>query len=155
MDDANIPSLLAMPLWNYTESSFRLPTPEKDGVPKRDHEEIYRNTRRFVLNESILYFMTGPVLSAIGGPHIGPGRPWPMAAIVRALTSIITGRGTNEGMSVEEEVLESLRAVLDSTAGMGVVHESVNAWNENQWTRAWFGWANGLLGELVKDGGGG
>jgi uncharacterized protein len=143
MDDANVPSLLSIPLFNYTESSFPLPSPA-DGDPKRDYTEIYSNTRRFVNSESNPYFMRGPVLSAIGGPHIGPGKPWPMAAIVRAITAILTGN-TDE----EEEVTKQLQMVLDSTAGTGVVHESVNAWSENIWTRAWFGWANGMMGELV------
>lgn len=69
-----------------------------------------------------------------------------MAAIVRALTAFSSGQTTDE---VREEVKEQLRMVLDSTGGTGVVHESVNAWSGNDWTRAWFGWANGLLGELV------
>jgi len=143
MDDANIPSLLSIPLFNYTQSSFPLPLPE-NGEPERNYTEIYSNTRRFVNSESNPYFMRGPVLSAIGGPHIGPGKAWPMAAIVRALTAIIT-----DNTDKEEEVTKQIQMVLDSTASTGVVHESVNAWNENGWTRAWFGWANGLMGELV------
>ena len=143
MDDANVPSLLSIPLLNYTHSSFPLPSPAA-GEPERDYAEIYSNTRRFVNSESNPYFMRGPVLSAIGGPHIGPGKPWPMAAIVRAITALLTG-----DTDKEEEVAKQLQMVLDSTAGFGVVHESVNAWNEDSWTRAWFGWANGLMGELV------
>ncbi|KAG0650388.1 Meiotically up-regulated [Hyphodiscus hymeniophilus] len=50
---------------------------------------------------------------------------------------------------MQEEVNGQLQMVLDSTTGKGVVHESVNAWNEYDWSRAWFGWANGLLGELI------
>ncbi|POS75374.1 hypothetical protein DHEL01_v206226 [Diaporthe helianthi] len=50
---------------------------------------------------------------------------------------------------VEDEVAEQLGMVLNSTSGMGVVHESVNSWNGNSFTRAWFGWANGLMGELI------
>ena len=143
MDDANVPSLLSIPLFNYTQSSFPLPLPEQ-GQSERNYTEIYSNTRRFVNSESNPYFMRGPILSAIGGPHIGPGKPWPMAAIVRALTAIITSN-TDE----EEEVTKQIQMVLDSTAGTGVVHESVDAWHEKSWTRAWFGWANGLMGELV------
>jgi meiotically up-regulated gene 157 (Mug157) protein len=74
-----------------------------------------------------------------------------MAAIVAALTAFSPsvheeGKTPDE---VQEEVNEQLRMILDSTSGTGVVHESVNAWNDNNWSRAWFGWANGLLGELV------
>jgi len=91
--------------------------------------------------------MHGPVISAVGGPHLGPGKAWPMAAIVRALTAFSLPKATR--VDIEKEVREQVRMVLDSTAGTGVVHESVNSWRETDWSRAWFGWANGLLGELV------
>ncbi|KAL2141229.1 hypothetical protein VTI28DRAFT_2688 [Corynascus sepedonium] len=217
MDDANIPSLLAMPLWNYTttlsaksdsekhaagqsdttslaaeteEEDWRdLPPPSEpeeekkkrrrsvrrrdetaDGEPEHgddeknkkkeeeedeeeekqhDYAQVYQNTRRFVLSMANPYFAKGPVLSAVGGPHIGPGRGWPMAATVAALTAFEDLAGFESSRERDAVVAEQLRAVLDSTAGTGVVHESVNAWNEHQWTRSWFGWANGLFGELI------
>lgn len=113
--------------------------------------EIYENTRRFVLSEENPYFMRGPVLSAVGGPHIGPGKPWPMAAIVRALTAYSLPGYSDPAKQKEigVEIKEQIRMVLDSTDGSGVVHESVDAWNEHLWTRSWFGWANGLFGELI------
>lgn len=145
MDDANVPSLLSIPLFDYTHSKFPLPEPAK-GDPKRDYAKIYSNTRNFVLSDSNPYFMKGPHLSAIGGPHLGPGKGWPMAAIVRSLTAFSI---TNDEKELVKEVKEQLAMVLNSTAGTGVIHESINAWNESDWSRAWFGWANGLLGELV------
>ncbi|GKT64301.1 DUF1237 domain-containing protein [Colletotrichum tofieldiae] len=145
MDDANVPSLLAMPLWNFTQSSHKLPDPPK-GEKQRDYAEVYRNTRKYVLSDANSYFMKGPVISAVGGPHVGPGKAWPMAAVIAAITAYDPLSGIKE---VEKEVEEQLRMVLDSTAGTGVLHESVNSWNENDWTRAWFGWANGLFGELL------
>ncbi|WYZ44484.1 hypothetical protein EsH8_VII_000920 [Colletotrichum jinshuiense] len=145
MDDANVPSLLAMPLWDYTHSKFKLPDPPK-GEKKRDYAQIYRNTRRYVLSDANSYYMKGPVISAVGGPHVGPGKAWPMAAVIAAITAYDPISGIAD---VDKAVEEQVRMVLDSTAGSGVLHESVNSWSENDWTRAWFGWANGLFGELV------
>lgn len=141
MDDSNIPSLLSMPLFNYSESSFELPS------PGRDYAKIYQNTRRFILSDANPYYAKGPILSAVGGPHLGPGKGWPMAAIVAAMTAFDPVSGPSG--EAEGFVAEQLGQVLNSTSGAGVVHESVNAWNGNDFTRAWFGWANGLLGELV------
>ncbi|KUI54003.1 hypothetical protein VP1G_01381 [Cytospora mali] len=148
MDDANIPSLLSMPLFRYAESRFPLPK----GATGRDYARIYQNTRRFVLSEANPYFSRGPVISAVGGPHLGPGKAWPMAALVAGMTAFDedTGLVGSEGEGgLQEVVAEQLGMVLNSTSGMGVVHESVNSWDGNDYTRAWFGWANGLLGELV------
>lgn len=156
MDDANIPSLLAMPLWNYSHSDINTLPPPASGQKAHDYDEIYANTRRFILSDSNPYFMKGPVISAIGGPHLGPGKAWPMAAIVRALTAFTlppsSGSGSvaqSEKKAREDEIKGQLMMVLNSTAGTGVIHESVDSWNENRWSRAWFGWANGLFGELI------
>jgi uncharacterized protein len=141
---------LSIPLFNYTQSSFPLPPPA-EGEKAKNNDEIYSNTRKFAVSEANPYFMRGPVLSAVGGPHLGPGKGWPMAAIVRALTALSSSENGHEKTrnEIQEEVKEQLQMVLDSTSGTGVVHESVNAWSEYDWSRAWFGWANGLLGELV------
>lgn len=155
MDDANVPSLLSMPLFGYARgppSRFGSGRGESEALPKRDYATIYQNTRRFALSLANPYYAKGPEISAVGGPHLGPGKAWPMAALVAGMTAFDeeTGLVGPKGKGgVEEEVAEQLAMVLNSTSGMGVVHESVNSWNGNAFTRAWFGWANGLMGELI------
>ncbi|KAK3394197.1 hypothetical protein B0H63DRAFT_491723 [Podospora didyma] len=178
MDDANVPSLLAMPLWNFAqpppgaekrsmvksvvaEEDLTLQQPnmtatlekiERKGVveeKKHDYSKIYQNTRNFVLSISNPYFAKGPALSAVGGPHLGPGRGWPMAAIVAALTAFEDISGFAELSKRDEAVAQQLFMVLNSTSGAGVIHETVDAWDGERYTRSWFGWANGLFGELI------
>jgi hypothetical protein len=115
MDDSNVPSLLAMPLWNYAESAFELPPPPEGEKPK-DYAAIYANTRKFVLSDSNPYFSKGPAISAVGGPHTGPGKAWPMAAIIRAMTAFSLAIGEED---IEEEVKGQIMMVLNSTAGTG------------------------------------
>jgi meiotically up-regulated gene 157 (Mug157) protein len=124
MDDANVPSLLAMPLWNYSVSAFQLPSP-REGEKAKDYGEIYSNTRNFILSDTNPYYMHGPVISAVGGPHVGPGKAWPMAAIVRALTAFrsIPSAGGSAGRTtkkeIEEEIKGQIMMVLNSTGGAG------------------------------------
>lgn len=126
MDDANLPSLLSASMMGY--------------VNPRD--EVYMNTRLFALSEANPYWAFGNVFNAIGGPHMGPTKAWPLASIVRVLTS-----GDVSG----EEQIDELRTILSTTGGLGLIHESVESHNEKDYTRSWFGWANGMFGQMILD----
>ena len=122
MDDANVPSLLALPYLGCVDAK----------------NKIYKNTRRFVLSEDNPYFFKGTAGEGIGGPHIGYDMVWPMSIIMRAFTS-----------SDDEEILHCLNMLLSTDAGTGFMHESFNKDNPDKFTRSWFAWANTLFGELI------
>ncbi|KAK8100706.1 hypothetical protein PG999_011080 [Apiospora kogelbergensis] len=122
MDDANVPSLLSAPIIDYINAS----------------DTTYQNTRRFVLSKSDPYYMHGPVISGVGGPHQGPGKAWPMSVIVSLLSS-----------NDDDEIKQGLRTLVSSTDGLGLIHESIDTFDAHGYTRPWFSWANGLFGELL------
>ena len=122
MDDANVPSLLSLPYL---------------GVIAVD-DEIYRATRAFILSKANPYYFSGSLGSGIGSPHTGNNSIWPISLIIQASTS------TNN-----EEILSCLRVLIKSSAGTGLLHESFNADNASDYTRAWFAWCNSLFGGLI------
>ena len=124
MDDANVPSLLAMP---YLDSIDR-------------NDPIYQNTRKMVLSADNPYFFKGTAGEGIGGPHIGYDMIWPMSIIMRAQTS-----------SSDEEIKHCLRMLRNSDADTGFMHESFHKDDPANFTRKWFAWVNTLFGELIVE----
>ena len=122
MDDANVPSLLAM---SYLGD-----------VPADD--PIYMNTRRFVWSEANPYFHRGPAGEGIGGPHIWSEVIWPMSIMMKAFTS-----------DDDEEIRECICQLMTTDAGTGFMHESFHKNNCEVFTREWFAWQNTLFGELI------
>jgi len=122
MDDANVPSLLAMPYLGAMKVS----------------DPLYQSTRKFVLSAANPYFFKGKAAEGIGGPHVGLGYIWPMSIIIRAITS-----------TSEVEIVTCLKWLKNTHAGTGFMHESFNKDNPADFTRKWFAWANTLFGELI------
>ncbi len=122
MDDANVPSLLAMAYLG--------------DVPQSD--PVYQNTRRFVWSEDNPYFFRGKAGEGIGGPHIGYDMPWPMSIMMRAFTS-----------TDDAEIKACIEMLMRTDAGTGFMHESFHKDDATRFTRPWFAWQNTLFGELI------
>ncbi|KAI9893157.1 MAG: hypothetical protein M1814_000705 [Vezdaea aestivalis] len=98
MDDANLPSLLALPLHGFVNATDR----------------VYLNTRKMLLQQrGNPYYLEGKSISGVGGPHIGLQYVWPMSLLVQAMTS-----------QNDTEIMEMLNLVVNSSR-LGLVHESI------------------------------
>lgn len=122
MDDANVPSLLAMAYLGDVKLNDR----------------IYQNTRKFVWSEDNPYFFKGTKGEGIGGPHVGYDMAWPMSIMMRAFTS-----------QDDNEIKECIEMLMTTDAGTGFMHESFNVNDPEDFTRPWFAWQNTLFGELI------
>ncbi len=122
MDDANVPSLLAMPYLG--------------DVPADD--PIWLNTKKFVWSKDNPYFFKGKAGEGIGGPHIGYDMIWPMSIMMKAFTS-----------DKNKEIKWCIETLMNTEAGTGFMHESFNKDDPSNFTRAWFAWQNTLFGELI------
>ncbi|EAE7844230.1 glycoside hydrolase family 125 protein [Listeria monocytogenes] len=124
MDDANVPSLLSMPIIEYLEKE----------------SPIYQNTRKFILSKSNPYYFEGKLAKGIGSPHTPAGYIWPIGLAIQGLTA-----------SDKSEKLEILQMLLRTDAGTGLMHESFHPDYPEDFTREWFSWANMMFCELVLD----
>ena len=61
-----------------------------------------------------------------------------MGIIMRGLTS------TND-----TEITACLNTLKEAASSTGLMHESFNKNNANDFTRPWFAWANSLFGDLI------
>ncbi len=122
IDDANVPSLLAMP---YLGS-----------VPVDD--PIYQNTREFVWSKDNPFFFEGTQAEGIGGPHKGMDLIWPMSITMKALTS-----------TDDAEIKACITTLMKTHGDTGFMHEAFHKDDPSVFHRPWFAWANTLFGELI------
>ncbi len=122
MDDANVPSLLALAYLGDVDVN----------------DPVYQNTRKFVLSSSNPYRFEGAAGAGIGGPHIGYDYIWPMSIMMRAFTS-----------QDDEEIRNCIIQLMTTDAGTGFMHESFYVNDPSHFTREWFAWQNTLFGELI------
>jgi uncharacterized protein len=124
MDDANAPGLLSLAYLGCCERT----------------DPLYRRTRAMAWSERNPYFFKGAAAEGIGGPHEGLRMIWPMAIMMRALTS-----------DDPAEIRQCLAWLRDTDAGTGFMHEAFDQDDPSHFTRPWFAWANTLFGELIID----
>lgn len=123
MDDANSPSLLAIPYLGY----------------KPAEDPIYQNTRRFVLSEDNPYYFVGRAAKGVGSPHTPHRYIWHIGLIMQILTS-----------TDPAEKRECLEALARTHAGTGFMHEGFDADDPTKFTRPWFAWANTLFAQMLE-----
>jgi hypothetical protein len=134
MDDANVPSLLSLPYLGY----------EYD-------EEVYANTRRFILSEDNPHYSCSlnKRVCGIGSGHVAwaiKDNIWPMSQVMQALTA----SDVHEKIDLLQQLLQTTAA--DNTDGgyTGWMHEAYDANDPTRFTRPWFCWVDALFAELVS-----
>ena len=122
IDDANLPSLLSLPLLGCLDLE----------------DEVYSATRKFILSEKNPYFFKGNKVSGVGSQHTPHNFVWPIALAVEALTDPST-----------KKKLQMLEILESTDAGTGNMHEAFNVDNPEEFTRPWFSWADMTYVQLV------
>ncbi|MGW0689231.1 glycoside hydrolase family 125 protein [Streptomyces sp. NPDC002754] len=123
-DDANMPSLLSLPL-------------VADVSPR---DPLYLATRAFVLSPANPTWYRGTAAEGVGSPHTPDGYIWPIALAVEGLTS-----------NDPERRLQLLHTLINTDGGTGAMHESFHKDDPDRFTRDWFSWANAMYAELALD----
>jgi len=122
MDDANVPSLLALPYLGAVDAN----------------DEVYINTRKFLLSNDNPFYFKGSAGEGIGGPHVGVDMIWPLSIIIRGLTS-----------NDDKEIKACVTLLKNTHGDTGLMHESFHKNDPKQFTRKWFAWANTIFGEFL------
>lgn len=123
MDDANAPSLLALP---YLDACA-------------PNDPLYLATRLWVLSPDNPWWFAGKHAQGVGSPHTGPHRVWPIALAVQGLTASSTA-----------ERIACIRMLASTHAGTYLAHESFDPDDPTVFSRPWFAWANTLVGEFIE-----
>ena len=122
MDDANVPSLLSIPYIEYRDID----------------DEIYQNTRKFILSKNNPYFYSGNFASGIGSPHTPDQYIWHIALSMQGLTS-----------NDENEIKSLLETLINCDGDTLYMHEGFHCDDPKLFTRDWFAWSNSLFADFV------
>lgn len=122
MDDANVPSLLALPYL---------------GICAKD-DPLYLRTRAFVLSPENPYYYEGTCAHGVGSPHTPAGYVWPIGLCVQGMTT-----------DDPAEQAKLVHTLMNTHAGCECMHESFDPNAPEAFTREWFAWANSMFGELI------
>jgi meiotically up-regulated gene 157 (Mug157) protein len=122
MDDANVPSLLALPYLGAV----------------KPNDPVYINTRKLILSLENPFYFEGKAGKGIGSPHTGLDKIWPISVVMRGLTS-----------NNDAEIKQCLQTLQSCHGGTGFMHESFNKNDAKDFTRSWFAWSNTIFGELL------
>lgn len=122
MDDANVPSLLAIPYIGYKEID----------------DPIYQNTRKFILSKENPFFFEGKEARGIGSPHTPHEYIWHIALSMQGLT-------TND----ESEIESLIETLISTDADTGYMHEGFHCDDSTKFTRDWFAWSNSLFADFI------
>ncbi len=122
-DDANVPSLLSAPYLGYCGAD----------------DEVYKNTRAFILSKKNPYYYEGKFARGVGSPHTPEGYIWHIALSMQGLTS-----------DSPDEIREMLTMLENTDAGTLLMHEGFDADNPEKFTRSWFTWSCALFAELCE-----
>ena len=123
IDDANVPSLLSIPYIGYSAPD----------------DEIYLNTRRFLLSPDNPYYYCGKYAKGIGSPHTPPNYVWHMSLIMQGLTS-----------TDNDEKRELIETIASTDAGKCHLHEGFDVDDPYKYTREWFTWPEALFAEFIE-----
>ena len=124
MDDANVPSLLSIPYLEY----------------KGIEDEVYQNTRKFILSKNNRFFFEGKAAKGIGSPHTPDQYIWHIALSMQGLT-------TNN----QEEIDQLIKLLKETDAGTGYMHEGFHVDDPTKFTRDWFAWSNSLFSHFIYE----
>ena len=122
-DDANVPSLLSIPYIGYSAPD----------------DEIYKNTRRFILSKDNPYYYEGKFARGVGSPHTPKDYIWHIALSMQGLTS-----------DDKDEMLSIVKMLDTTDAGTCRMHEGFYADDPNKFTREWFTWSDSLFSEFIE-----
>lgn len=143
MDDANMPSLLSLPMTGGVDPGDPVYVATRQFILSGENPFFYEGT--FVPDEAGVGVGSGSkadavTVTGIGSPHTPPGHIWHIALAVQGLTT--------------PDVAEKLRMIelmAQTTGGAGMMHEGFNPLNPQEFTRPWFSWANSMFCELLLD----